>query len=117
MRSTNVPARVKAKKRLMKSVAGYHAGPGTMYRRALEANKRSEQQAFVGRKLKKRQYRQLWITRINIATRAAGLPYSRFIAGLQAADIRLDRKQLSELAIHEPATFQSLVEQARAALA
>ena len=88
-----------------------------MYRRALEAHKRSEQQAFIGRKLKKRQYRQLWITRINIATRAAGMPYSRFMAGLLAADIRLDRKQLSELAIHQPEAFQALVEQARAALA
>jgi large subunit ribosomal protein L20 len=78
--------------------------------------KRAEKQAFVGRKLKKRDMRSLWITRLNIASRAQGLPYSRLIAGLAKADIRLDRKQLSELAIHQPEAFAQIVAQAKAAL-
>ncbi|MFW5882201.1 MAG: 50S ribosomal protein L20 [Planctomycetota bacterium] len=116
MRVSNVPARHKRKKQVMKSVKGFYGGRKKMYRRALENTKRAERQAYIGRKLKKREFRQLWITRINIATRELGLSYSRFMAGLAKADIRLDRKQLSEMAIHQPAAFAQVVEQAKAAL-
>ena len=116
MRATNTPARQTARKGIMKSVRGYHAGRHAMYRRALQANKRAENQAYIGRKLKKRQYRSLWITRINIAARNEGISYSRFMSGLAQAGIELDRKQLSELAIHEPAAFTALAEKAKAAL-
>ena len=117
MRTTNTPARKKAKKAIMKQARGYHAGRHKMYRRALQATKRAEQQAFIGRKLKKRDFRRLWITRINIAARANGISYSRLIAGLQKADVRLDRRQLSELAIHQPEAFTQICEQARQSLA
>ena len=73
--------------------------------------------SYVGRKVKKRDYRRLWIARINIACRALGINYSRLIAGLGKADIRIDRRQLSELAIHQPEAFASIVEQAKSKLA
>ena len=117
MRSTSAPARKKATKALMKSVRGYHGARSTTKANALHAQKRAEKAAFAGRKQKKRDYRRLWITRLNIASRANGLPYSRLIAGLNKANIQLDRKQLSELAIHEPEAFTAIVEQAKAALA
>jgi len=115
MRATNTPARHRAKKQILKQARGQYGGRSNMYRRAREAVKRADQQAYIGRKLKKREFRRLWITRLNIASRAHGLPYSRLIAGLQAADIRLDRKQLSELAIHNPDAFAQIVEQVKAA--
>jgi len=116
MRAQNTPARKRARKAVMKAASGFHAGRHRQYRRALEATKRAEQQAFIGRKLKKRDFRQLWITRINIAARNNGLSYSRFISGLSRLGIELDRKQLSELAIHQPEAFTALVEQAKGAL-
>ncbi len=117
MRTTNAVARHKAKKKLMKKVKGFYGARNSRLREAHIAVKRSEASAFAGRKLKKRDFRKLWITRINIATREQGLSYSRFIAGLNKADIRLDRKQLSELAINQPAAFKAIVDQAKAALA
>jgi large subunit ribosomal protein L20 len=116
MRATNTPARHRAKKRLLKRARGFYAGKSKMYRHVLAAVKRAENQAFIGRKLKKRDFRRLWITRINIASRQLGLPYSRLIAGLQRASIVLNRKQLSELAIHQPAAFAKVVDAAKAAL-
>ncbi len=116
MRTTNSVSRHSARKRLMKSVRGYYGARHRNVRQALIAQKRAEQHAFVGRKLKKRDMRRLWITRINIASRALGLSYSRFIAGLNKVDIRLNRKQLSEMAIHEPEAFAAVVEQAKAAV-
>ena len=117
MRTTNAVARHKAKKKLMKRVRGFYGARNSTLRQAHIAIKRAEQHAFVGRKLKKRDMRRLWITRINIASRANGLAYSRLIAGLNKVDIRLNRKQLSEMAIHEPEAFATVVEQAKAALA
>lgn len=116
MRATNGASRHKMIKRLMKRAKGFWSGRHKMYRVAAEAVKRSEVQAYVGRKLKKRQFRQLWIKRVSIACREIGLPYSRLIAGLQKADIRLDRKQLSELAINQPEAFKDVVLKAKAAL-
>ena len=116
MRATNVPAKHRAKKRLMKKARGFYAGRSKMYRHVLAGIKRAEHQAFVSRKLKKRDFRRLWITRINIASRQLGLPYSRLISGLQRAGIVLDRKQLSELAIHQPEAFAKVVDLAKAEL-
>lgn len=115
MRATNVPARLAAKKKVLKRVAGFR-GRLKNYTIALQIVRRAEQQSYVGRKLKKREYRRLWIARINIACRALGMPYNRFIQGLTKASVIIDRKQLSEMAIHQPAAFQALVEKARAAL-
>ncbi|MFW5845864.1 MAG: 50S ribosomal protein L20 [Planctomycetota bacterium] len=116
MRATNAVARRKANKKILKSARGYFGSRHRSLRQAKQAEKRAEAQAFAGRKQKKRTMRSLWITRINIAARANGIAYSRLIAGLQAADIILDRKQLSEMAIHEPAAFTAVCEQARNAL-
>jgi large subunit ribosomal protein L20 len=117
MRATNGASRHRMIKRMKDRAKGFHSGRRKMYRVICEAVRRAEQMAFSGRKLKKRQFRQLWIKRVSIATRELGVPYSRLIAGLQKADIRLDRKQLSELAIHQPAAFAEVVAKAKAALA
>lgn len=120
MRATNGAARNRSKKRLLKAAKGFYSGRRKMYTVASEAVMRAEQMGFRGRKEKKRDMRQLWIKRISIASRGLGdegMPYSRLIAGLHLADIRLDRKQLSELAIHQPAAFADVVKQAKAALA
>ncbi len=120
MRATNGAARHQSKKRLLKRAKGFYSGRRKMYTVACEAVMRAEAMGFRNRKEKKREFRALWIRRISIACRGlgeAGLPYSRLIAGLQLADIRLDRKQLSELAIHQPAAFADVVGQAKTALA
>lgn len=116
MRATNGAARHKLQKRVLKKAKGFRGGRHALYRVAIESVKRAERQAFFGRKLKKRDFRQAWINRINIASRALGVPYSRLIAGLLKADIRIDRKQLSELAIHQPEAFADIVRKAAAAI-
>ena len=117
MRATNGASRHRMIKRIKKRAAGYFSGRSKMYRVICEAVRRAEVQGFAGRKLKKRQFRQLWIKRISIECRKLGITYSRLIAGLEKADIRLDRKQLSELAIHQPAAFADVVDKAKAAAA
>ena len=117
MRTTNGAARHQAKKRILKSAKGFRGARSKHWRTVIVATMRAERHAFIGRKIKKRDMRSLWITRINIASRAQGLSYSRLIAGLSKADIRLDRRQLSELAIHEPVAFNMIVDQAKGALA
>ena len=117
MRATNGHSRHKMIKRIKKRASGFYSGRHKMYRVICEAVRRAEVQAFIGRKLKKRQFRQLWIKRISIACRAQGITYSRLIFALQKADIRLDRKQLSEMAIHQPEAFKLVVEQAKGAVA
>ena len=109
--------RNKQKKKLFRAAKGFHGARGKHYKMVIQSVKRAEKHAFAGRKQKKRDMRRLWVTRLNIASRALGLPYSRLIAGLQRADVRLDRKQLSEMAIHQPEAFAEVVEQAKAALA
>jgi large subunit ribosomal protein L20 len=116
MRVTNGAARHRSIKRVFKRAKGFRGGRRKLLYVAMEAVKRAEVQAFIGRKQKKREYRRLWITRINVASRAHGVTYSRLIAGLQKADIRLDRKQLSEIAINQPEVFTGIVSQAKAAL-
>ena len=120
MRTTNGASRHRSVKRIKKMAKGYYSGRHKMYHVICEAVMRAERMGFVNRKEKKRNFRRMWIRRISIACRNlgdAGMPYSRLIAGLQKADIRLDRKQLSELAIHQPAAFADVVGQAKAALA
>jgi large subunit ribosomal protein L20 len=116
MRATNGAARHQMQKRIKKTARGFRGGRHSMYRVVVESLKRAEQQAFVGRKLKKRDYRRLWITRINIACRNLGIPYNRFIWALNKLDIRLDRRQLSELAINQPDAFAEVVNKAKAVL-
>jgi large subunit ribosomal protein L20 len=108
-----VPSRLR-RKRVLKQAKGFYGRRKNTITNANAAVDRSLQYNYVGRKLKKRNFRALWIQRINAACREHGLTYSRFISGLLKAGIEIDRKVLSDLAIHEPASFKALVEQAKA---
>jgi large subunit ribosomal protein L20 len=106
-------ARHRSKKRLFKEARGNFLGRRKLLRSMKETVLRARAFAFVHRKLKKREYRALWITRLTAACRARGISYSNFINGLTVAKCELNRKTLSELAIHEPAIFDEIVELAK----
>ena len=116
MRTTKGAARNKAKNRLFKKTKGYTGGRGTLLRSAKETLVRAGAYAFRDRRVKKREFRKLWIIRINAACRERGLRYSEFIAGLKKSGLELDRKTLSEMAISDAAAFDAVVEKARGAL-
>ncbi len=109
-------ARRQAKVRWFKKAKGNRGARRTQWRRVKEAVVRAGVYAYKDRRLIKRDYRQLWITRISAACKMRDLNYSRFIAGLKAANIDLNRKMLSEVAIADPAAFDKIVEQAKAGL-
>lgn len=115
-RSTRSVARNKRKKKVLKTAKGYFGGRKNLYRTAKDAVEKGWEHAYRDRKKKKRNFRRLWITRINAAARQNDLSYSRFINGLQRAGIELDRKALADLAIRSPDAFASLAEQAKSAL-
>lgn len=117
MRTTKGSARNRAKNRLFKKTKGYVGGRGTLLRTAKETLVRAEAYAFRDRRVRKREFRKLWIIRINAASRERGLRYSELVNGLKKAHVELDRKMLSEMAIHDPAAFDAVVEKAREALA
>ena len=104
-------------KKILKKAKGYYGRRSTTFRAANAAVERAGKFAYIGRKQKKRNYRALWIQRINAAVRLHELTYSRFIAGLAKAGVELDRKVMADLAMHEPEAFKGLCEQARKALA
>ena len=104
-------------KKVLKAAKGYHGRRKNTIRIAKQAVEKAGQYAFRDRKRKKRTFRALWIQRLNAAVRQFDLTYSRFIAGLGKAEITIDRKVLSDLAIQEPAAFAAIVEKAKAALA
>ena len=106
----------KRRKKTLKLAKGYFGGKSKLYRTANEAVMKSLQYAYIGRKLKKRDFRSLWITRISAAAQANGINYSRFINGLKKANIDLNRKVLAELAVSDPAAFAAIAEKAKAAL-
>ena len=112
-RSTGGPTHARKRKRVLKRAKGFRAGPGTLYRQAIEFTLRAGKYAYRDRRQKKRHFRQLWVTRLNAALRERGINYTRFIPALQAAGIELNRKMLSELAISDPAAFDAVVELAR----
>ncbi|PHR61574.1 MAG: 50S ribosomal protein L20 [Robiginitomaculum sp.] len=103
-------------KKIIDLAKGYRGRRKNTFRIANQAVEKAGQYAYIGRKLKKRQYRALWIQRINAAVRLHGLTYGTFINGLNKADIEVDRKMLADLAINEPAAFKTLVDKAQAAL-
>lgn len=115
-RATNGPATKARRKRVLQKTKGYFGNKSRLYRYAADALVRSEQFAYRDRRKKKTEFRQLWIVRINAACRAQGIAYSRFMNGLKKAGIEMDRKSLSETAIHDEAAFAALVGKARAAL-
>ncbi len=103
-------------KKVLKLAKGYRGGKSKLYRTANQAVMKSLSYSYTGRKLKKRDFRRLWITRISAACKLNGINYSRFMNGLKKADIDMNRKMLSEVAISDPAAFTKLVEAAKAAL-
>ena len=104
-------------KKVLKAAKGYYGRRKNTIRVAKQAVEKAAQYAYRDRKRKKRTFRALWIQRLNAAVRPFGLNYSRFIDGLGKAGVTVDRKVLSDLAIHEPAAFEAIVGQAKAALA
>ncbi|MBF0307432.1 MAG: 50S ribosomal protein L20 [Alphaproteobacteria bacterium] len=103
-------------KKILKLAKGYRGRSSTCFRMAIQRVEKALQYAYRDRRVRKRNFRALWIQRINAGARAHGLTYSRFINGLKRANIELDRKVLSDIAIREPAAFASLCKQAEAAL-
>jgi large subunit ribosomal protein L20 len=116
MRATNGAATRQRRNRVLARAKGFRGGRSRLFRTAVESVLRAECSAFTGRRQKKRHFRRLWITRLTAAAEARGLQYSRLIHGCQKAGIALNRKELSELAIHDPAAFDQVVALARAAL-
>lgn len=110
------PHRVRRRKKILKMASGYFLTKSKLHRAAREAVRKALEYAYAGRRIKKRDFRSLWITRINAACRASGISYSKFIGGLKKAGIELNRKMLAELAVRDQSGFRVLVEKARAAL-
>ncbi|HEY1785202.1 MAG TPA: 50S ribosomal protein L20 [Pirellulales bacterium] len=117
MRTTKGAARKQAKKRLFKKTKGFRGGNRRLLRTAKESLVRAGVFAFRDRRVRKRKFRELWIIRLNAAVRMRDLRYSEFIHGLHAAGIELDRKSLSEMAIHDPAGFDTIVARVKDELA
>jgi large subunit ribosomal protein L20 len=115
-RVTNSPASRKRRKKVLNYAKGYYSSKSKLFRYAKEAVQHAWQYAYRDRKKKKGEFRALWIVRLNAACRANGISYSRFIEGLKAAQIDLDRKVLSDLAIRDEAAFAAVVKQVQAAL-
>ena len=107
---------LKKRRKVFKLSKGYFGAKSKQYRAASEQVRRSLRYAYIGRKLKKREYRRLWIARINAAARMNGISYSRLMNGLKVAGVDINRKVLSELAISDPAAFAALAEKAKAAV-
>lgn len=103
-------------KKILSKTKGYRSGRSKLYRAAKNAVSKAGQNAYIGRKRKKRDMRKLWITRINAACRAEGVNYSRLTYGLLKAKVKVDRKILSDLAVNNPEIFKQVVETAKAEL-
>ncbi len=106
----------KRRNKVLKMAKGYYGSKAKLFKTAKQAVMKSGQYAYIGRKLKKRDFRRLWITRISAAAKLNGMNYSTLINGLKKAGISLNRKMLSEIAIADPAGFTALCEKAKAAL-
>jgi large subunit ribosomal protein L20 len=116
MRVTNSPASRNRRKKMIEAASGYRGRRSKLYRYASDAVDHGRVYAYRDRRNKKRTFRRLWQVRINAAVRLAGMTYSRFMEGMKAANIDLDRKVLADIAAQDSATFQNLIEKAQAAL-
>jgi large subunit ribosomal protein L20 len=116
-RATNGPASRKRRKRVLLRAKGFRGFRSKLYRYAKDAVYKARQHEYWDRKKRKGQFRRLWIQRISAASRARGLTYSRFMEGISAAGVEVDRKILADLAVHDEAAFDAIFEQAKAALA
>ena len=108
---------IKKRRKILKAAKGYRGSKSTLYRVAREAVMKSENYAYIGRKNKKRDFRTLWIARINAEARVNGLSYSKFMDGLKKANINLNRKVLADIAVNDKAAFAKLADSAKKALA
>ncbi len=115
-RATNAPASRERRKRVVDAARGYRGRRSKLFRYAKDAVMKAKYWAYRDRKTRKRNFRMLWVQRLNAAVRAQGLTYSRFAEGLKAANIGLDRKVLSDLAITDEAAFTAIVGQVKSAL-
>ena len=115
-RATNAPASRKRRNRILKKAKGFRGSRSKLYRTAKDSVYKAQQWAYRDRKNRKRTFRRLWIARISAGAKNNGMNYSRFMEGLGAAGIELDRKVLSDLAIQDEAAFAALVEKSKAAL-
>lgn len=115
-RSTNAPASRRRRKRRLALAKGFRGNRGKLFRMATEAVDRAGRLATMHRKFKKREYRSLWITRVTAACKLNGITYSRFVQGLTRANVIVNRKMLSEIAILDPAGFTVFVKKAQAGL-
>jgi large subunit ribosomal protein L20 len=116
-RQKSGPYRKQRTKKILRRAKGFRAGRSKLHRAGMEAVMRAGQYGYFGRKNKKRDYRGMWIVRINAACDLRGIPYHRFMNGLRVAKVELNRKALAELALSEPKAFDELVETAKKALA
>ena len=115
-RATNAPASRERRRRVIEKAKGFRGRRSKLFRYAKDAVMKAQYWAYRDRKTKKRNFRSLWIQRLNAAAREQGLTYSRFMEGLKAANIDLDRKVLSDIAITDDSAFKSIIEQVVAAL-
>ena len=115
-RATNAPASRKRRNTRLKLARGFRGGRSKLYRTATESVDKAMSHAYKHRRIRKRDFRSLWITRISAAVKLNGMNYSTFINGATKANIGLNRKMLSEIAIHDPEGFKGIVEQAKAQL-
>jgi large subunit ribosomal protein L20 len=115
-RATNAPASRARRKRVLKKAKGYRGRRSNLFRYAKDATMKARYWAYRDRKTRKRSFRYLWIQRLNAATRANGMNYSRFVEGLKAAGIGLDRKILADLAVTDEGAFKSIIDQIKSAL-
>lgn len=115
-RATNSPASRARRKKVIAEASGYRGRRSKLFRYAKDARMKGKYWSYRDRKTRKRNFRALWITRLNAAARAEGLTYSRFIEGLKAAQVELDRKVLADLAVDDPAAFSAIVAIAKKAL-
>jgi large subunit ribosomal protein L20 len=116
-RATNAPASRRRRRRIIKRAKGYWGGRKNLFRTAREAVERAGRYAYRDRRLRKRDFRKLWIARINAAARQNGISYSRFMDGLKKADVEVNRKVLAEIAVSDSAAFAELVDVAKSQLA
>ena len=114
-RATNAPASRERRRRRLERAKGFYGARSKLFRTATEAVDRALRLSTIHRKLRKRDFRQLWIARINAATRAEGMSYSAFMAGLIKAGVTLNRKMLSKIAIQDPEGFKAIIEVAKKA--
>ncbi|MEO0415755.1 MAG: 50S ribosomal protein L20 [Verrucomicrobiota bacterium] len=115
-RATNSPASRKRRKRILKKAKGFRGSRSKLYRYAKDAVYKSQTWAYRDRKTRKRNFRRLWIQRISAAARNNEITYSRFMEGLKAANIDLDRKVLADIAVHDADAFTAIADKAKAAL-